>query len=324
MIRSMTGYGKGECTLTNIGKITVEIKSLNGKNADISFKSQIVPKDKELEIRKLLAEELVRGSIEFSLNLELKNPAANKQVNAKAALTILQQIKDIQKKTSRENVNRKVYFPIQDGYVSGNVDSGLDVLIDSLSDSLSDSFLMASIVRMPDVLETKQLELSDADWEKINKAISQAIKKLNAYRMAEGTALLKDILGRVANIMSSLEEVQKLDVKRVPAIKERLRQKIDKAGIEANPERLEQEIVFYVEKLDINEEKVRLAQHCKYFMDTIKNDPLAGKKLGFIVQEMGREINTLGSKANDAAIQALVVKMKDELEKIREQSLNIL
>ena len=197
-------------------------QSLNGKNADISFKSQIVPKDKELEIRKLLAEELVRGSIEFSLNLELKNPAANKQVNAKAALTILQQIKDIQKKTSRENVNRKVYFPIQDGYVSGNVDSGLDVLIDSLSDSLSDSFLMASIVRMPDVLETKQLELSDSDWEKINKAISQAIKKLNAYRMAEGTALLRDVLSRVANIMSSLEEVQKLDVKRVPAIKERL------------------------------------------------------------------------------------------------------
>ena len=136
--------------------------------------------------------------------------------------------------------------------------------------------------------------------------------------------LLEDVLKRVINIMNCLEEVKALDVKRVPAIKERLRQKIDNAGIEANPERLEQEIVFYVEKLDINEEKVRLAQHCKYFMDTIQSDPLAGKKLGFIVQEMGREINTLGSKANDASIQALVVKMKDELEKIREQSLNIL
>lgn len=321
----MTGYGKGECTLASHGKITVEIKTLNGKSADINFKSPIVPKDKELEIRKLLAQELIRGSIDFSLTLELKNPAANKQVNAKAALNILGQIKEIQqKKPSKRNIDRKVYFPIQDGYVSGNVDSGLDVLIDSLGDSLSESFLMASIVRMPDVLETRQIEFSNTDWEKIDKAISSAIKKTNAYRIEEGKALASDVTSRVAKILSCLEEVKKLDVKRVPAIKERLRQKIEKSGIEANPERLEQEIVFYVEKLDINEEKVRLAQHCSYFMDTLKNDPLAGKKLGFIVQEMGREINTLGSKANDAQIQALVVKMKDELEKIREQSLNIL
>ena len=296
MIKSMTGYGKGECTLADHSKITVEIKSLNGKSADISVKSQIIPKDKELEIRKLLATELVRGSIDFSLSLELKNPAANKQINTEAVLDLLNQIKDIQKAESP----------------------------DAASLPLSDSFLIASIIRMPDVMETRPYELSDEDWAKIDKAISQAIKKLNSYRETEGTALLEDVLSRVANIMSCLEQVKELDVKRVPAIKERLRQKIDKAGIEANPERLEQEIVFYVEKLDINEEKVRLAQHCKYFMDTVMKDPLAGKKLGFIVQEMGREINTLGSKANDAAIQALVVRMKDELEKIREQSLNIL
>ena len=290
MIRSMTGYGKGECTLADHSKVVVEIKSLNGKNADISFKSQIVPKDKELEIRKLLAAELVRGSIDFSLTLEMKNPTANKQINTNAALSILEQIKKIQE----------------------------------FNDSLSKAFLMASIVRMPDVLESKQYEISASDWAKIDKAIESAIKKINTYRTAEGKALTADVTGRVNNILACLEEVKALDVKRVPAIKERLRQKIDKAGIEANPERLEQEIVFYVEKLDINEEKVRLAQHCKYFMDTLKKDPLAGKKLGFIVQEMGREINTLGSKANDATIQALVVKMKDELEKIREQSLNIL
>ncbi|MBO7561788.1 MAG: YicC family protein [Bacteroidales bacterium] len=296
MIKSMTGYGKGECTLADHSKITVEIKSLNGKTADISVKSQIIPKDKELEIRKLLAAELVRGSIDFSLNLELKNSAANKQINREAVLDILHQIKDIQ----------KVESP------------------DAAALPLSNSFLIASIIRMPDVMETRPYEFSDEDWAKIDKAISQAIKKLNSYRETEGTALLEDVLSRVANIMSCLEQVKELDVKRVPAIKERLRQKIDKAGIEANPERLEQEIVFYVEKLDINEEKVRLAQHCKYFMDTVMKDPLAGKKLGFIVQEMGREINTLGSKANDAAIQALVVRMKDELEKIREQSLNIL
>jgi uncharacterized protein (TIGR00255 family) len=283
----MTGYGKGECTLSDQSKVTVEIKTLNGKSADISFKSQIVPKDKELEIRKLLAAELVRGTIDFSLIQEMKGGALKKQINKEAVKEFISQLRDIEPECDK-------------------------------------SIILSSVLRIPDVIETKDNELSDADWAKIDKAISQAIKKLNSYRMAEGTALLEDVLGRVANIMSFLEEVKKLDVKRVPAIKERLRQKIDKAGIEANPERLEQEIVFYVEKLDINEEKVRLAQHCKYFMDTVMKDPLAGKKLGFIVQEMGREINTLGSKANDADIQAVVVKMKDELEKIREQSLNIL
>lgn len=321
----MTGYGKGECTLADHSKITVEIKSLNGKNADISVKSQIIPKDKELEIRKLLANELVRGSIDFSLSLEMKNPAAGKQINAKAALSILGQVKDVQKKLPpAKNVNPKVYFPVYSDAGLTYEDTGMDDLAASLGDSISNSLLMASILRMPEVMETKQYEISAADWEKIDKAISSAIKKINSYRIAEGKALSADVSGRVANILSYLEEVKKLDVKRVPAIKERLRQKLDNAGIQANPERLEQELVFYVEKLDINEEKVRLEQHCKYFMDTIKNEPLAGKKLGFIVQEMGREINTLGSKANDASIQALVVRMKDELEKIREQSLNIL
>ena len=297
MIRSMTGYGKGECTLADHSKITVEIKSLNGKSADISFKSQIVPKDKELEIRKLLSKELVRGSIDFSLTQEMKGCALKKQINKEAVKEFLSQLKEVD---------------------SEDTPSGPDVT------GIRSAIVLSSVLRIPDVIETKDNELSDEDWAKIDKAIIQAINKLNSYRMAEGTALLEDVLSRVANIMSCLEEVKALDVKRVPAIKERLRQKIEKAGIEANPERLEQEIVFYVEKLDINEEKVRLAQHCKYFMDTVQSDPLAGKKLGFIVQEMGREINTLGSKANDAAIQALVVKMKDELEKIREQSLNIL
>ena len=296
MIKSMTGYGKGECTLSDHSKITVEIKTLNGKNADISIKSQLIPKDKELEIRKLLAQELVRGSIDFSLSQEMKGNALKKQINKEAVKEFLSQL---------HNIEAECFSADKD-------------------DSIKDSILLASVLRIPDVVETKDYQLSDSDWEEIDKAVTQAIGKVNTYRMEEGTALLEDVLGRVANIMSYLEEVKELDVKRVPSIKERLRQKIDKAGLEANPERLEQEIVFYVEKLDINEEKVRLAQHCKYFTDTIQTDPLAGKKLGFIVQEMGREINTLGSKANDAQIQALVVKMKDELEKIREQSLNIL
>lgn len=283
----MTGYGKGECTLSDHSKITVEIKTLNGKNADINIKSSMLPKEKELQIRKLLAAELVRGSIDFSLTQEMKGPALKKQINKEAVKSFMSELKGIEPEFDK-------------------------------------SLMLSAILRIPDVVETKEQEISTSDWAKIDKAIAQAVKRLNNYRDVEGKALSKDVSSRVGNILAYLEDVKKLDVKRVPAIKERLRQKIDKSGIEANPERLEQEIVFYVEKLDINEEKVRLAQHCSYFMDTLRKEPLAGKKLGFIVQEMGREINTLGSKANDASIQALVVKMKDELEKIREQSLNIL
>ena len=288
MVKSMTGYGKGECTLSDHSKITVEIKSLNGKNADINFKSQIIPKDKELEIRKLLAEKLVRGSIEFSVNQEMTSGTVRKQINETLAKSLLNQAKKIAGAKADE------------------------------------SALLAAVLKMPEVLENKENRLSASDMAKIDKAIDAAVKKINTYRETEGKALYKDVTKRVANILKCLEQVKKEDVKRVPAIKERLRQKVEKSGIAVDNNRLEQEIVFYVEKLDINEEKVRLAQHCKYFMETIDSDPLAGKKIGFIVQEMGREINTLGSKANDAVIQSLVVKMKDELEKIREQSLNIL
>ena len=284
----MTGYGKGECTLSDHSKITVEIKSLNGKNADINFKSQIIPKDKELEIRKLLAEKLVRGSIEFSINQEMKSGTVRRQINETLAKSLLAQAKKVAGAKADENT------------------------------------LLAAVLRMPEVLEVKEKPLSAADMAKIDKAIEAAVKKINSYRETEGKALYKDVTKRVANILKCLEQVKKEDGRRVPAIKERLRQKVEKSGIAVDGNRLEQEIVFYVEKLDINEEKVRLAQHCKYFMETIDSDSLAGKKIGFIVQEMGREINTLGSKANDAVIQSLVVKMKDELEKIREQSLNIL
>lgn len=288
MVKSMTGYGKGECTLSDHSKITVEIKSLNGKNADINFKSQIIPKDKELEIRKLLTEKLVRGSIEFSINQEMKSGTVRRQINETLAKSLLAQAKKVAGAKADENT------------------------------------LLAAILRMPEVLESKENKLSEADMAKIDKAIEAAVKKINNYRETEGKALYKDVTKRVANILKCLEQVKKEDGRRVPAIKERLRQKVEKSGIAVDGNRLEQEIVFYVEKLDINEEKVRLAQHCKYFMETIDSDSLAGKKIGFIVQEMGREINTLGSKANDAVIQSLVVKMKDELEKIREQSLNIL
>jgi uncharacterized protein (TIGR00255 family) len=189
-------------------------------------------------------------------------------------------------------------------------------------------------MKLPDVLQTKEQVISEADWQQITETIHTATDKLNNYRDTEGKALYADVTKRVGNIEAFLEEIKKQDVTRVPAIKERLKAKIAEAGIPSDPNRLEQEIVFYVEKLDINEEKVRLAQHCKYFMQTIDGEAdiaassgteeYPGKKLGFIIQEMGREINTIGSKANDAEIQKFVVRMKDELEKIREQSMNIL
>ena len=230
MVKSMTGYGKGECTLSDHSKITVEIKSLNGKNADINFKSQIIPKDKELEIRKLLSEKLVRGSIEFSVTQEMKTGAVRRVINEPLAKSLLLQAKKVAGAKADE------------------------------------SALLAAILRMPEVLESKENKLSAADMAKIDKAIDAAIKKIDNYREAEGKALYKDVTKRVATILKCLEQVKKEDIKRVPAIKERLRQKVEKSGIAVDNNRLEQEIVFYVEKLDINEEKVRLAQHCKYFM----------------------------------------------------------
>ena len=184
--------------------------------------------------------------------------------------------------------------------------------------------LLAMILRMPDVVETKKQEMTEETWAPLEEAIHNAVAALNDFRAQEGEILYKDVTSRVALIESYVEEVEKHEQERVQAVKERIHNRIAELGINPDENRLEQEIVFYVEKLDINEEKVRLRQHCKYFMETIDSEPYPGKKLGFIAQEMGREINTMGSKANHAEIQKWVVKMKDELEKIKEQSLNIL
>ena len=177
---------------------------------------------------------------------------------------------------------------------------------------------------MPDVVETPKQEMTDENWEKVYTAIKEAVAALNEFRQKEGTILYNDVTSRVALIESFVAEVEKHEQERIDAVKERIRSRIAELNAQPDENRLEQEIIFYIEKLDINEEKVRLRQHCKYFMDTINNEPNPGRKLGFIAQEMGREINTMGSKANHATIQQWVVKMKDELEKIKEQSLNIL
>ena len=290
MIKSMTGYGKAECLLPD-GKITFEIRSLNGKNADISIKSSIIPREKEIEVRQYIAKELQRGNIDLFATME-QNAATNaKTINKTLFLEYYKQIAAIQ--------------------------NSLDYECDATG-------LFSTILKMPDVMETPKQEITDEIWTNMYSSIKNAVASLNDFREKEGAILYNDVTGRVALIESFVCEVEKYEKERTDNVKERLRSRIEELGASPDENRLEQEIIYYLEKLDINEEKVRLRQHCKYFMETIDNEPYPGKKLGFIAQEMGREINTMGSKANHATIQQWVVKMKDELEKIKEQSLNIL
>lgn len=290
----MTGYGKAECVLPD-SKITIEIRSLNGKNADISIKSSLIPREKEMGIRQFIAKELQRGNIDLFATYEQNAATQAKQINMELAKDYYRQISAL----------------------------GTEVGACALQ-SQNPNDLLAMILRMPDVVETKKQEMTDETWAPLEEAIHNAVAALNDFRAQEGEILYKDVTSRVALIESYVEEVEKHEQERVQAVKERIHNRIAELGINPDENRLEQEIVFYVEKLDINEEKVRLRQHCKYFMETINSEPYPGKKLGFIAQEMGREINTMGSKANHAQIQQWVVKMKDELEKIKEQSLNIL
>jgi uncharacterized protein (TIGR00255 family) len=286
MIKSMTGYGKAECLLPS-GKMTIEIRSLNGKNADISIKTSAIPREKEMEVRQYIAKELQRGNIDLFANFEQNAAEKAKQIN-----------KDI-----------------FNGYLEQ---------INALGTQFSNDAILQTILRLPDIIETKKEEITEETWNSLEEAIHNAVAALNDFRAKEGEILYNDVTSRVALIESFVAEVEKFEASRVEAVKERIKARIDELGITPDANRLEQEIVFYVEKLDINEEKVRLRQHCKYFMETINSEPYPGKKLGFIAQEMGREINTMGSKANHADIQKWVVRMKDELEKIKEQSLNIL
>mgnify|MGYP003303090745 FL=1 len=286
MVRSMTGYGKAECLLPD-SKIIIEIRSLNGKNADISIKSSLIPRDKEMAVRQHIAKELQRGNIDLFATMEQNATAQAKQINKEIFDNYLAQIKEL----------------------------GFTECTDTI---------LQTILKMPDVVDVKKQEITEETWNSLEEAIHNAVAALNDFRAKEGEILYNDVTSRVALIESFVAEVEKFEASRVEAVKERIKARIDELGITPDANRLEQEIVFYVEKLDINEEKVRLRQHCKYFMETINTEPYPGKKLGFIAQEMGREINTMGSKANHADIQKWVVRMKDELEKIKEQSLNIL
>ncbi|MEG0517718.1 MAG: YicC/YloC family endoribonuclease [Bacteroidales bacterium] len=310
MVKSMTGYGKAECLLPD-GKITIELRSLNGKSADISIKTSIIPREKELEVRQFIAKQLQRGNIDLYANFEQNSADNAKVINKdifaayyKQALELNSVICRIQKEYQANG------GCIQDTF--GNA-----ILGDTVS-------LFPAILKFPDVIEVKKQEINEESWEKLYAAIVESATSINEFRTKEGAILYKDITARVALIESYISEVEQYEAARTQAIKERIKSRIDDLGINPDENRLEQEIIFYIEKLDINEEKVRLRQHCNYFMETINKEEYPGKKLGFIAQEMGREINTMGSKANHADIQQWVVKMKDELEKIKEQSLNIL
>ncbi|MBR5498770.1 MAG: YicC family protein [Bacteroidales bacterium] len=295
MIRSMTGYGKAE-VLLEAGKVTVEIRSLNGKTADISLKTSLLPKDKEIAVRKKIADELQRGNIDMFMTFE-PNAAENaKKINMDLAVQYYQQIEELAEKVGTSSLQ-----------------------INNPND------LIATILRMPEVMDAKKQDvITDENWPLVEECINEAIANINAFRAQEGEVLHKDVTGNVAKIMEYSQQVETFEKERVEAIREKILNRFAELKAEPDQSRLEQEMIFYIEKLDINEEKVRLRQHCRYFLETIETDPYPGKKLGFIAQEMGREINTTGSKANHTEIQKIVVKMKDELEKIKEQSLNIL
>ena len=295
----MTGYGKAEAVLP-AGKLTIEIKTLNGKNSDANIKTPLLPKDKELQVRQMIAESLVRGTIDFFITWEPSSGAARK-VNPDLVKEYFNQMKDI-----RNNLT---------SYRAANFGD----------QARMDNELLAGIMRFQDVFDSSRQDIITEDnWPVVEEAIQEALASVNDYRSREGEALYRDVTSRVRGIMELEDEVEKLEGERIEAVREKLVKNLSDLQQKVDPSRFEQEMIFYLEKLDINEEKVRLRQHCRYFMDTIDGEPYPGRKLGFIIQEMGREINTTGSKANHAGIQKLVVRMKDELEKIREQSMNIL
>ena len=291
----MTGYGKAE-VLLETGKVTVEIRSLNGKTADIGIKTSMLPKDKEIAVRQKIAAELTRGNIDFFITFEPNAAESAKKINMDLAMEYFQQIRSL----------------------------GEQIGVEELCQD-NPNALLSMILRMPEVMDSKKADvITDENWPSVEACIDEALANINSFRTKEGEVLYNDVKSKVENIMDYSAMVETYEQERIDAIREKILSRFAELKAEPDQSRLEQEMIFYIEKLDINEEKVRLRQHCRYFVDTLDNEPNPGKKLGFIAQEMGREINTTGSKANHTEIQKIVVKMKDELEKIKEQSLNIL
>jgi uncharacterized protein (TIGR00255 family) len=295
MVKSMTGYGKATATVST-KTITVEIRSLNSKQLDLSIKLLPVYRQQEYELRAEAAKIIGRGKVDIFVTVEDSSPAPGVTINKHLFAGYYRQIKDALKVAGMNIINNDV----------------------------KTSGMVGTIMRLPDVLVSQVAEVSEDESRALFVALDDALTHLNAFREQEGRVLMADMLARVDRISNLTEQVTPFEVARVEAVRQRILAHIEKLGIETDHNRLEQELVFYIEKLDITEEKVRLTNHCKYFAQTAAEEGGVGHKLGFIAQEMGREINTLGSKANNSDIQRLVVQMKDELEKIKEQILNIL
>lgn len=286
MIQSMTGFGKAFLQLPN-KKITVELKSLNSKGLDLNVRTPSIYREMELQIRNTIAQKLERGKIDFSLYIEVTG----------------------------EETSAKINVPIVKGYINQ---------MKEVIPNADATELMKMAVRMPDALKTEREELDKEEWSHIQKVINEALTKIDDFRTDEGASLEKEFQLRIGNIRSYMEQALVLDPERVQNIKDRLFTAIEELKVNVDENRFEQELIYYLEKLDITEEKVRLTNHLDYFIETMNNEGGLGRKLGFITQEMGREINTMGSKSNHAEMQKLVVMMKDELEKIKEQVLNVL
>ena len=291
MIQSMTGYGKATAETGN-RKVIVEIKSLNSKAMDISTKIIPAYRDKELDIRSRITAALERGKVDFALYIDAAATSGAQAINTAVFNSYLKQIEAIAEETD---------YDVPDD-------------------------IIATILRMPEVLSSNQQEeVSDDEWQSVSAAVDQAINALVDYRKAEGVALEKKFREKIVNISALLASVEPYEKERVAKIKERMRTSmLDAVGKNYDENRFEQEMIFYIEKLDISEEKQRLTNHLDYFIKTLEEGHGQGKKLGFIAQEMGREINTLGSKSNQAEMQNIVVRMKDELEQIKEQVLNVM
>jgi uncharacterized protein (TIGR00255 family) len=287
----MTGYGKAERMLAD-KKLTIEIKSLNSKQLDTSTRLPSLYKEKELEIRQLIATELERGKVECSVYYELSGKNTPVIIN--------------------EPVVKSYYEQLY--RVSGEL--GLETSIE----------LLSMIMKLPDSIKTERTELDAGEWESVKNTLKEALDKLNTFRDQEGDSLERDIRLRIDAIRQKLDHVDIHEKERMDQVRERIGRHLEEIEMKdkIDENRFEQELIYYIEKLDISEEKVRLANHCKYFLETMEDQGPTGKKLGFISQEMGREINTLGSKANHKELQKIVVEMKDELERIKEQVLNVL
>jgi uncharacterized protein (TIGR00255 family) len=287
----MTGFGKATCEYEG-KKIVVEIKSLNSKQLDLSLKIAAAYRNKELEIRTEILQKLERGKIDVAIYMDNSGKDVANQINPSVFLSYMQQIKSL---------SQNLELPEPTNW--------FDILL-----------------RLPDVMKTDNIELEENEWQTLKKSIDKAIEQVISFRIQEGKSLENVFISKITNIGDLLEKISPYEVERIEKIRSRLKDNLqalsDKVDYDQN--RLEQELIYYIEKLDINEEKVRLRNHLNNFLETMKLEPSPGKKLGFIAQEIGREINTLGAKANHSEIQKIVVKMKDELEQIKEQVLNVL